>query len=475
MKRCLLSLFAMILAAGNLAAQQPDEVYRKPLKTVLNEIEKKYQVDLVYEEKNVKEKMVSYADWKFYQDVEATLDNVLAPLELRFAKTGDKRYEITKWEYYRKPFEEGRKHLAALSASYPTLEKWEARKSAVRQNILQKVGLSPLPQKNPLNPIKSNFRKHDGYSVENVALEVLPGVYLCGSLYKPLKGRAPFAAMLSPHGHFYNKVDTSIPNERGRYRPDQQYRCAMLARMGVIVFSYDMFAWGESALQTTKDDHRTGLALTMQTWNSIRVLDFLSSLPEVDKTRIGITAASGGGTQSFIAGALDDRLTLSVPTVMVSSHFFGGCPCESGLPIHQMDEGLNTNNAEIAALFSPKPQLVISDGSDWTQTVPDIEYPYLKKVYALYGKTENIENAHLPNDQHDYGPSKRFAMYRFVAHHFKLNEALVKNKAGEYDESAVTIEPARAMYVFGEGGHLPANAVKGADAIRRVLEHAKKD
>lgn len=474
MKRNLIILSTIILcAAGSLRAQQPADVYRKPLKTVLNDIEKKYQVKLVYEDKNVKDKNVDYADWKFFMNVEETLDNVLKPLELRYNKTGERQYEISKWEYFRKPFEEGRKHLAALFASYPTLEKWEARKAAVRKNILEKVGLSPLPRRNPLNPIRSNFRKHDGYSVENVALEVLPGVYLCGSLYKPLKGKAPFAAMLSPHGHFYNKVDTSIPNERGRYRPDQQYRCAMLARMGVIVFSYDMFAWGESALQTKKEDHRTGLALTMQTWNSMRVLDFLTSLKEVDQSRIGITAASGGGTQSFIAGALDDRLTLSVPTVMVSSHFFGGCPCESGLPIHQMDEGLSTNNAEIAAMFAPKPQLVISDGSDWTQTVPEIEFPYLKKVYSLYGKTENVENAHLPNDQHDYGPTKRFPMYRFVAAKFKLDDSTLKNKAGEYDETKVTIEPATEMYVFGVGGHLPANAVKNANEIRRVLEQSR--
>ena len=474
MKRTLLILTGMMLfVAGSLIAQQPADVYQKPLKTVLDDIAKKYHVELVYEDKNVKDKNVDYADWKFFLNVEETLDNVLKPLELRYTKTGEAQYEIAKWEYFRKPFDEGRKHLAALLESYPTLEKWEARKAAVKQNILQKVGLSPLPRRNSLNPIKSNFRTHDGYSVENVALEVLPGVYLSGSLYKPLKGKAPFAAMLCPHGHFYNKVDTSVPNERGRYRPDQQYRCAMLARMGVIVFSYDMFAWGESALQTVKNDHRTGLALTMQTWNSMRVLDFLTSLKEVDTNRIGITAASGGGTQTFLAAALDSRITLSVPTVMVASHFFGGCPCESGLPIHQLDEGMQTNNAEIAAMFAPKPQLVISDGSDWTQTVPEIEFPYLKKVYGLYGKPENVKNAHLPNDQHDYGPSKRNAMYAFVVRQFKLDDSSLKNKEGEYDESNITIEPAKEMFVFGEGGHLPANAVKNADAIRKVLEQSK--
>ncbi len=474
MKRKFIILSGLIWSlASSLTAQQPADVYKKSLKDVLGDIGKKYRVELIYEDKNVRDKTVDYADWKFSMNVEETLGNVLNPLELRYSKTGDNRYEITKWEYFRKPFDEGRKHLAVLSGSYPTLEKWEARKAALKQNMLEKLGLSPLPRRTPLNPVRSNLRTHDGYSVENVALEVLPGVYLSGSLYKPLKGKGPFAAMLSPHGHFYDKVDTSIPNERGRYRPDQQIRCAMLARMGVIVFSYDMFAWGESVLQTVMDDHRTGLALTMQTWNSMRVLDFLTSLKEVDPSRMGITGASGGGTQAFIAAALDSRLTLCVPAVMVSSHFYGGCPCESGLPIHQMDNGMQTNNAEIAAMFAPKPQLVISDGSDWTQTVPDIEFPYLKKVYDLYSKTENIENVHLPNDQHDYGPNKRNAMYRFVARQFKLDDSSLKNKAGEYDETKVTVEPATEMSVFGEGGNLPANAVKDANAIRRVLTQSR--
>ncbi len=462
-------LFILLGFYSASAQQETADLYQKPLKTVLDDIEKRYQVTLVYEEKNIKDKTVSFADWKFFLDVKETLDNVLKPLELRYDQTGERKYEIAKWEYFRKPFEEGKKHLAALLESYPTTEKWEIRKAAVRENILKKIGLSPLPVRNPLNPIRSNPRTHQGYSIENIALEVLPGVFLSGSLYKPTKGNGPFPAMLLPHGHFYNKIDKAVPDERGRYRPDQQIRCAMLARMGVIVFSYDMFAWGESALQTEKDDHRTGLALTMQTWNSMRVLDFLTSLPEVDVSRIGITGASGGGTQTFLAAALDSRITLSVPTVMVSSHFFGGCPCESGLPIHQMENKMQTNNAEIAALFAPGPQLIISDGNDWTQTVPEIEFPYLQKIYSMYGKQENIENIHLANEQHDYGPSKRFAMYQFVARHFHLDDRSLRNKAGEYDESKVKIEPAKEMYVFGENGHLPANAVKGADAIRLLL------
>ncbi|MDP4274994.1 MAG: acetylxylan esterase [Bacteroidota bacterium] len=438
--------------------------------SVLKTIENRYHVKLLYEEKNVKNKFVTYADWRFRDNLEATLTNILMPLDMVFMKKNDTTYAVNQFEYFRKPFEEGKKHLDRLLASYPNLQAWEKRKTVLRQCILENMNLWPIPRKTPLNPVYTPKRVMNGYTVENVAIETLPGVYLCGSLYRPSKGKGPFPAMLCPHGHFYNKENNMIMDERGRYRPDQQYRCAMLARMGAVVFSYDMFGnYGES-VQVDKTDHRTGLALTMQTLNSMRVIDFLTSLKYVDTNRIGVTAASGGGTQTMIITALDDRITLSVPVVMVSSHFFGGCPCESGLPIHSCTD-LGTNNAEFAAMAAPRPQLVISDGDDWTQTVPVIEFPYLQKVYGLYNKPNQVENVHLALEGHDYGISKRMAMYGFVARHFKLNINAVKDKNGKIDESQCTIEKHQAMQVFNKNGviQLPANALNGADAIRKVL------
>jgi len=464
-----LIIIACLLSAYSMNAQTHSDIFNKPLYEVLSEIQTKYNVTINYSPNRIKDGTVTNAVWKMHlTDVEATLTNILYPLDLRFRKDGEKTYSIVSFQHHQKPEAEGAANLKAMLALYPTLGQWEARKTAVRENILQQIGLSPFPQKNPLNPRIVNKRSYDGYTVENVALEVLPGVYLAGSLYKPAK-KGKYPAMLCPHGHFYNQ-DVNL---RNRYRPDHQYRCAMLARMGVIAFSYDMFAWNEGEIQVPAVHHGTSLALTMQTWNSIRVIDFLTSLADVDASRVGITGASGGGTQTFLAAALDPRITLSVPAVMVSSHFYGGCPCESGLPIHHLSNAMSTNNVEIAALFAPKPQLLISIGTDWSCNTPTVEHPYLQAVYSLYGKKDAVENVHFAEERHDYGPSKRNALYHFVAKHFNLDIKKIQNKEGKIDESKVTIEPGEKLFAFGVEQKLPENAVRGADAVRKALRDAQ--
>lgn len=459
-------LILLVVITGKMSAQLPIDVYRKPLKEVLSDIESRYKIKLQYSESLVRGVEVLYPTWRYRVDLEETLTNVLSPLDMIYQKTGGDVYQVSKYNYYQRPVDEGKRHLDQLLASYKTVDKWEQRKSELRDCFFKQLGLSPMPKKTDLNPIFSEKRKYDGYTVENVAIETMPGVYLCGSLYKPSRGKGPFPAIICPHGHF---SDPDM-NLYGRYRPDMQYRCATLARMGAVVFSTEMFAYGESLLQVETTDHKTSFALTMQTLNSIRVLDFFSTLQYVDMTKIGVTGASGGGTQTFLLAALDDRVAVSVPVVMVSAYFFGGCACESGLPIHSCSD-LGTNNAEIAAMASPRPMLVVSEDSDWTQYVPEIEYPYLQKVYKLYSKEGEVENFHITGEPHNYGLTKRVPMYEFMAKKLGLNIGAVKDKSGKIDESKVTVESWDKMLVFGiDGSKLPATAVKGADKIKEILK-----
>lgn len=353
--------------------------------------------------------------------------------------------------------EQAREELAAFAQSYSNLEEWQARAARIREGILRGAELLPLPEKCPLNPIIRSKRNYKGYTVANVAFESLPGFFVTGNLYRPTKGKKPYAGILCPHGHF------TEPNGGGRFRPDMQYRCATLARMGAVVFAYDMIGWGESTQfedYSFPESHQNfKKAVKLQTWNSIRAVDFLISLKEVDPSRLGVTGASGGGTQTFLLTAVDDRITASVPVVMVSAHFFGGCNCESGMPIHQSENHL-TNNAEIAALAAPRPQLIISDGKDWTKNTPEVEFPYIRNVYRLFGAEDKVENLHLPDEGHDYGYSKRIGMYKFFAKHFGLELARVVNEAGSIDESTVVIEPMEKLLVFDAKHPRPKYAVK---------------
>ncbi|MDR0333647.1 MAG: acetylxylan esterase [Dysgonamonadaceae bacterium] len=468
-KNSLFAMLLMIIFSGIANAQWlSSDIYDQPLKEVLDQIEERYNVQLIYEERHVVDRIVLRAPWRLFIEVEPTLDNVLRPLDMRWSKVRDGVYEIKRWDYFRKPFEEGEKHVKALLEAYPDLASWEIRKAELRAHMMEEKGLVGL-KKGSLNPIVSPVRRFDGYTVQNIALEILPGVWVSGSLYKPTRYRGRIPVFLSPHGHF-SAGSSGSDDDHGRYRPDQQYRCAMLARMGVAVFSYDKFGnWGDSRLAFNAQVHRSDLGLSMQTWQSIRILDYLSEQPWADMTRVGVTGASGGGSQVMFIAALDDRITLSVPVVMMASHFFGGCPCESGLPIHFPKNGLPSNNAEIAAMAAPMPQLLISVGGDWTRTTPEIEYPYIKQIYGYFGKADNLENVHLTNEGHDYGISKRVALYDFVARRFGLNATSAQNRDGVWDESKVTIETADALKVFPDG-QLPAHAIRGEQALRELLE-----
>lgn len=456
---CLLLVSSLSVGSQNLTVESQ---FARPLSDVLKEISTRFNVTLKYDIDTVG-KVLPYADFRIRPySAEESLTNVLAYFDYKFVKQGDKVYKLKSYEYPRRTDEDGQKMLAYLNTLYQDKASWESRKATIKPEVRQKLGIDNiLKQRVNAQPILSKIRKFDGYSVQNIALETLPGLYVCGSIYTPTK-KGKHALIVCPNGHFGD----------GRYRKDQQQRMATLARMGAVCIDYDLFGWGESALQVGGAAHRTSAAHIIQAVNGISLLDYMLTRKDIDPTRIGANGGSGGGSQVVLLTALDDRFTAAAPVVSLASHFDGGCPCESGMPISLAGGG--TNNAELMAMFAPRPLLVVSDGKDWTASVPVLEYPYLQRIYGFYNAVDKVSNVHLPKEGHDFGPNKRNAVYDFFAEAFGLDKKM-------QDESKVTIEPESALLSFGNKGELmPANAIRSFNDVavyfdKKLFSQIKSD
>lgn len=421
-----LILPALLLVGITAGAQRYEDKFTRPLGDVLNDVSKRFNVKLKYNVDTTGLKL-AYADFRIRPySIEETLNNILAPFDFKPVKQNDRYYKIKPYEYPRRQAEDGVKLINWLSSLYNDRSSWEARKDSLRREVRQLLGIDQLlPLCAQEAPRYTKIRKFDGYSVQNFCLKTVNGHSVCGSIYAPLsKGKHPL--IICPNGHFTN----------GRYGTVQQQRLGTLARMGAVCVDYDLWGWGESADEVGKEAHQTAEAHVMQALNGIRILDWMIQRKDVDTQRVGVNGGSGGGTQTVLLTVLDDRYTAANPVVSMSSWFDGGCPCESGMPIQLAGGG--TCNAELSAMFAPRPMMVVSDGGDWTSTTPEVEFPYLQRIYGFYNAQDKVSNIHLPKERHDFGPNKRNAVYRFFIDTFGLDES-------KLDESKVTIEPEEAL------------------------------
>ncbi|MEO1526515.1 MAG: acetylxylan esterase [Planctomycetota bacterium] len=340
--------------------------------------------------------------------------------------------------------------LRNLNSYFPfkqvSIDEWPQRRDDIRRRILVSQGLWPMPTKADMRPVIHGRVEREDYVVDRVFFESIPGHYVTGSLYRPKKQSGPVPVILCPHGHwsdgrFYDVGDAGIRQELAigaeRFaiggRHPIQARAVQLARMGCLVFVYDMTGYADSIqighrpddwrhLDRPKDwgffsaqaELRLQNMMGLQTWNSIRALDFVLELPDVDPTRVGVTGGSGGGTQSMILSAIDDRITASMPCVMVSTSMQGGCTCENA-PYLRIDQG----NVDIAAATAPRP-LGMTAADDWTVELKEKGFPDLKKLYQDLGHKDRLTAAFNVQFTHNYNHVNRTVMYGFFNRHFGL-------------------------------------------------------
>ncbi len=345
--------------------------------------------------------------------------------------------------------------MERLEKASASKESWEARRKEIREQILVAAGLWPEFERPALKPVIFHLLEREGYSVEKVRLETLPGFHLTGNLYRPLGKKGPFPAVVSPHGHwgpgrFEDSKDCSIPG-----------RSLTMARMGMLVFTYDMVGYGDlKQLPHQFSDTASGVGLLgLQLWNSLRAVDFVSSLPDVDPKRIGATGASGGGTQTFLLGAVDDRVTCAVPVNMVAAEFQGGCSCENA-PVLR----IGLNNVEIAAAMAPRPLMLVACTGDWTKDNPKLEAPAIQRAFAALGVEERFRCVQF-NYGHNYNKDSREAVYAWMGRW--LNGAPDAMSVPEPDFKA---EKREDLAVFDPGHPAPPGTADAAGVAKALQE-----
>ncbi len=415
-------MIAVMLLAMEATAQTYETHYERSVSDVMADIQQRFGVKFKYNVDTVGQRL-PYADFRIRPySIEQTLDNICKYFDWNWWKQNDKLYKIKPYEYPRRHEEEGRQMLDYLSTLYSNKAEWEARRDSLRREVRQRLELDAFLDSCVLGkPLLSKIRKHDGYTTQNICIELTPGQHLFGTIYASTK-KGTHALIVCPDGHWPM-----------RYRKDEQQRLGTLARMGAVCVDFDLYGWGESEKEVGAEAHHTSRAHVYQAACGYILLDWmLKNRKDIDSERVGVMGGSGGGTHTVLLSLLDERVTASAPVVHLASHFDGGCPCESGKPVQLAAGG--TCEPELAAVMAPKPMLIVSDGGDWTSSVPTLEFPYLQRIYGFFGAKEQVRNVHLPNERHDFGVNKRNAVYDFFIDVFGLDRSML-------DESKITIEP----------------------------------
>lgn len=294
-----------------------------------------------------------------------------------------------------------------------SLAEWKRERKTIRRHLWLCTGLNANTTAFRAKGTVVRRFEHEGLVVENIRIESLPGIFVMGNLYRPKDVRKPLPLVLHPHGHGMRSRTTplgfsSVP-----------HRAMNTALNGFAAFAWSMTAHDLDAMQI---EHRAllkgpekevcnvlGLSMFgLQIHNGIKVIDYLTRRKDIDAKRIGCTGESGGATQTYYLAALDDRIKVAAPAVMLSGHYQGGCVCENAPNLH-----LEYGTPHYAALVAPRPMLLTGCTGDWTHHMRERELENLKALYRLYGAEDRVDGFY-QDERHNYNGPSRERVYAWM-------------------------------------------------------------
>lgn len=334
-----------------------------------------------------------------------------------------------------------------------TAEDWQAKVPEYRRELTEMLGLEPLPEKSPLQPVKTGEIKGDGFIVEKLHFQSMPGLYVTANLYRPEKVEKPLPTILYVCGHANMMKDgVSFGNKTG-----YEHHGVWFARHGYVCLIIDTVQLGE-----IRGEHhgtfskgrwwwysRGYTPAGLEAWSCIRALDYLETRPEVDKARFGVTGRSGGGAYSWWITALDERIKASVPTAgvtdmqnqVIDGCVEGHCDCMFYLNTYRWDF------ARMVALAAPRPLLITNTDKDPIFPIDGVFriYQDVRQLYTLLGKPGNLGLQVAEGPHKDLQPLNMGAFHWFERHLKGADPMQVLNEGANK-----TLAPAD-LRVFTEG------------------------
>jgi dienelactone hydrolase len=361
-----------------------------------------------------------------------------------------------------------RNALAAIPRSHTALDADRMREPLSR-HLERSLGVNRLPWPPALQSKVVGTLHRPGYRIEKVIYETMPGMKVPAHLYVPEGVDKPAPAILFYNGHWW-------PDSKSR--PDFQAFCINMARLGFVVLSFDPFGQGERGV-SSRDHRRTealllGVAQQGFAEHETRCkLQYLLARPEVDPKRVGMTGASGGGYNTWITAALDDRIAAAVPVVGTSEfaeqihvcrpldwyHAAEHCHFVPGLIRY-------ANNHELLAMAAPKPILIIAASQDQSFPLAGVREvaAYGRALYESYRDGDKIGLVVDESEGHGYQRRKREAAYGWF-----LRWLAERGDGGPHAEPPTVTEPSDSpeLRCFPPGRNGPAGPAM-IEALRRL-------